>query len=56
MGALALHVAKSARRRHPSHAIPDDVKDFFAEMGRIAVNIGHTGGDRFVLQEQPPGP
>lgn len=40
MGALALHVAKTARRRHPAHAIPDDVKGCFAEMGRIAVSIG----------------
>ena len=40
MRALALHVAKTARRRHPAHAIPDDVKDDFAEMGRIAVSIG----------------
>jgi phosphate transport system protein len=45
MGALALHVAKTARRRHPSHAIPDDVKAYFAEMGRIAVNIGHDAKD-----------
>ncbi|OBA59079.1 phosphate transport system regulatory protein PhoU [Mycobacterium sp. 1100029.7] len=40
MGALALHVAKTARRRHPAHAIPDDVKGYFAQMGRIAVSIG----------------
>jgi phosphate transport system protein len=25
MGALSLHVAKTARRRHPAQAIPDDV-------------------------------
>ena len=41
MGALALHVAKTARRRHPARAIPDDVTDYFAEMGRIAVNISN---------------
>ena len=35
----------TARRRHPSHAIPDDVKDYFAELGRIAVNIGHDAKD-----------
>jgi phosphate transport system protein len=52
MGALALHVAKTARRRHPSHAIPDDVKDYFAEMGRIAVNIGHDAKD-VVLSGNP---
>jgi phosphate transport system protein len=40
MGALALHVAKIVRRRHPAHAIPEDVNSTFAEMGRIAVDLG----------------
>jgi phosphate transport system protein len=52
MGALALHVAKSARRRHPAHAIPDDVSVYFAEMGRIAVNIGGNAKD-VVLSGDP---
>jgi phosphate transport system protein len=52
MGALALHVAKTARRRHPAHAIPDDVTDYFAEMGRIAVNIGYDAKD-VVLSRDP---
>ena len=42
MGALALHVAKVARRRHPAHALPEAVNGYFAEMGRIAVEIGDT--------------
>lgn len=41
MGALALHVAKIVRRRHPVTAVPDEVRDDFAEMGRIAVRIGN---------------
>jgi len=49
MGALALHVAKTARRRHPARAIPDDVTDYFAEMGRIAVNIGYDAKDVVLL-------
>src|SRR5271163_2479064 len=52
MRALALHVAKTARRHHPAHVIPDDVKDYFAEMGRIAVNIGHDAKD-VVLSADP---
>lgn len=52
MGALALHVAKTARRRHPTHAIPDGMGDYFAEMGRIAVNIGHNTKD-VVLSGNP---
>ena len=52
MGALALHVAKIARRRHPHHALPDEVKGFFAEMGRIAVDLGNSAKD-VVLSRDP---
>src|ERR1700752_1562710 len=52
MRALALHVAQTARRRHPAHAIPDNVEGYFAEMGRIAVNIGHNAKD-VVLSRNP---
>ncbi|MEO9221530.1 MAG: phosphate signaling complex protein PhoU [Mycobacteriaceae bacterium] len=37
MGQLALHVAKIARRRHPAHVLPEDVRGYFAEMGNVAV-------------------
>ena len=40
MGGLALHIAKIARRRHPSHALPDEVNAYFAEMGKVAVDLG----------------
>ncbi|WP_067647263.1 phosphate signaling complex protein PhoU [Nocardia harenae] len=40
MGALAQHVAKVTRRRHPAHALPEAVNGYFAEMGRIAVSMG----------------
>lgn len=52
MGALALHVAKIVRRRHPAHAIPEEVNSFFAEMGRIAVDIGNAAKD-VVLSSDP---
>jgi phosphate transport system protein len=52
MGALALHVAKITRRRHPAHALPEEVNGYFAEMGRIAVNIGHEAKD-VVLTADP---
>lgn len=42
MGALAVHVAKIARRRHPDCAVPDEVKSCFAGMGRLAVQMGDT--------------
>ena len=33
MYALALHVAKVARLRHPAPALPEEVRGYFAEMG-----------------------
>ncbi|MEP9392836.1 MULTISPECIES: phosphate signaling complex protein PhoU [Gordonia] len=42
MCALALHVAKVARRRHPAKALPEEVAGYFAEMGRLAVILAHN--------------
>ncbi|TCO65069.1 phosphate signaling complex protein PhoU [Actinocrispum wychmicini] len=36
MGDLALHVAKAARRRHPKPVLPEAVRPYFSEMGRVA--------------------
>ncbi len=34
MGDLALHVAKTTRRRHPNPVLPDEVRPYFEQMGR----------------------
>jgi phosphate transport system protein len=52
MGALALHVAKIARRRHPQHVLPEEVNGYFAEMGRVAVELGNAA--REVLESRDP--
>src|ERR1700693_1713876 len=52
MGALALHVAKIARRRHPQHALPEEVNGYFAEMGRLAVELGNSAQE--VLWSRDP--
>lgn len=52
MGALALHVAKIARRRHPNHVLPEEVRDHFAEMGRVAVDLGNSAKD-VVISKDP---
>lgn len=52
MGALALHVAKLARRRHPTKALPEEVNGYFTEMGRIAVDMGNSVKD-VVLSGDP---
>lgn len=53
MNALALHVAEIARRRHPQHALPEEVSGHFAEMGRIAVDLGESA--RHVIASQDLG-
>lgn len=42
MGALAVHVASIARRRHPDCALPDEVRASFAEMGHKAVQLARS--------------
>lgn len=39
MGGLAAHVAKIVRRRHPERVLPEPVGSYFAEMGRVAVEL-----------------
>jgi phosphate transport system protein len=45
MGDLALHVARASRRRHPANVLPDEVQPYFAEMGKVAVELAHKAGD-----------
>ena len=39
MDALAVHVAKIARRRHPEPAVPEEVSSFFDQMGQVACQL-----------------
>jgi len=52
MGGLALHVAKIARRRHPQHAVPEEVRSYFADMGDIAINLGNRAKE--VVRSRDP--
>ncbi len=45
MGDLALHVAQVVCMRHPHPALPAEVRDDFAEMGRIAVQLAMKAAD-----------
>jgi phosphate transport system protein len=51
MGALAVHVARISRRRHPECALPDDVRDCFAEMGTRAVQLARTAQEVLVSSD-----
>ncbi|KAA2261303.1 phosphate signaling complex protein PhoU [Solihabitans fulvus] len=42
MGDLAKHIARTARRRHPEHAVPDPVRPAFTEMGRICTQLARA--------------
>jgi phosphate transport system protein len=52
MSALALHVAKITRRRHPMHVLPEEVNGYFAEMGQLAVQLGNNAQE-VVLSGDP---
>lgn len=44
MGALAIHVAKAARRRHPAHVIPAEIRPIIERMGRVGVHLADQAG------------
>ena len=48
MGALAVHVARIARLRHPECAVPDEVRDSFSEMGTQSVQLARTAREVMV--------
>lgn len=45
MGDLALHVARAARRRHPTTVVPEEIKPYFAEMGKVACEMAHKAAE-----------
>ena len=51
MGALAVHVAKITRRRHPQHVLPEEVNDCFSEMGRVACELGNQARDVLLTRD-----
>ncbi len=52
MGALAVHVAKIARREHPNRALPDAVRACFADMAKVAIALGDSA--KQVLSSHDP--
>jgi phosphate transport system protein len=52
MGALAVHVARISRLRHPVCAAPDEVRASFSEMGARAVKLARTA--QKVLRSRDP--
>lgn len=48
MGALAVHIAKSARRRHPEHTLPTPLQGYFEELARLVNEMGEKTRDILV--------
>lgn len=42
MGALSVHIAGTARRRHPNKAIPAPIEGYFQEMASVSEQMTHT--------------
>lgn len=51
MGALAVHVAKIARREYPKHVVPGDVQGFFADMAKVAIALGDSAKEVLVSRD-----
>jgi len=51
MGALAVHVARISRLRHPECALPDDVRASFSEMGSRAVKLARMAREVLISRD-----
>ncbi|MGO9382938.1 MAG: phosphate signaling complex protein PhoU [Mycobacterium sp.] len=51
MGALAVHIAKIARREHPKHVLPEDVRGCFTDMARVAIALGDSAKQVLVSRD-----
>ncbi len=51
MGALAVHVAKIAQREYPKHVLPEEVRECFAEMGKVAIALADSAKQVLVTRD-----
>jgi phosphate transport system protein len=51
MGALAVHVAKIAEREHPTRVLPEEVRQYFADMGKVAIALGDSAKQVLVSRD-----
>ncbi|KKC02415.1 phosphate signaling complex protein PhoU [Mycobacterium nebraskense] len=54
MGALAVHIAKIARREHPNRVLPDEVRACFADMAKVAIALGDSA-KQVLISHDPEG-
>ncbi|HEX6471644.1 MAG TPA: phosphate signaling complex protein PhoU [Streptosporangiaceae bacterium] len=55
MGDLAVHLAKTARRRHPESAVPPELQSTILEMGQIAERMVAKAGNVIASQDVEAG-
>ena len=51
MGALAVHVAKIAKREYLKKVLPEDVRCCFADMGKVAIALGDSAKQVLVSRD-----
>ena len=51
MGALAVHVAKIARRQYPRQVLPEEVRERFAEMSKLAIALSDGAKEALVTRD-----
>jgi len=51
MGALAVHVAKIARREYPEHVLPEEVRGYFTNMGEVAIALADSAKQVLVTRD-----
>jgi phosphate transport system protein len=51
MGALAVHIAKIARREYPKQVLPEDVLWYFADMAKVAIALGDSAKQVLVSRD-----
>jgi phosphate transport system protein len=51
MGALAVHVAKIARREYPKQVLPEEVRGCFADMGEVAIALADSAKQVLVTRD-----
>jgi phosphate transport system protein len=55
MGDLAVHIAKTARRRHPECAVPPELQSTMLEMGQVAERMVAKAGSVIASQDVEMG-
>ena len=51
MGGLAVHVAEIARSEYPKHVLPEEVREYFSDMGEVAITLADSAKQVLVTRD-----